>query len=365
MDLGFDPSGVLVVDVGTGKARIPPARRLIVFEEIRRAVSVVPGVAGAALADVTPVTGGAMAGDVEVLGRVAGGRETLVNRISAGWLSVYRTPVLSGRDFTDADRAGGRSVIIVNRAFARDFLNGENPIGHVVRQVHAPPGRPPVEYEIVGMTADAVYDSMRAPVPPTMYLAFDQIGDEALAIGAAPATASLSIRTGGVPPATLQQSVAAAIARVSPDVDLTFRKLPDVVSGSITLERVLAILSAFFGALSLLLAVVGLYGVTSYAVSRRRPEIGIRLALGATPGRVVRQVLSGVLTLVALGVLIGAGTSWWAARFMDALLFGVQPRDGVTFIGTIAVLLAVGAVAGWLPARSASKTDPLVALRCE
>ena len=137
------------------------------------------------------------------------------------------------------------------------------------------------------------------------------------------------------------------------------------MSGSITLERVLAILSAFFGALSLLLAVVGLYGVTSYAVSRRRPEIGIRLALGATPGRVVRQVLSGVLTLVALGVLIGAGTSWWAARFMDALLFGVQPRDGVTFIGTIAVLLAVGAVAGWLPARSASKTDPLVALRCE
>ena len=215
----------------------------------------------------------------------------------------------------------------------------------------------------VGMTADAVYDAMRAPVPPPMYLAFDQIDDEMLAMGAAPATASVSIRTGGVPPATLRQSVAAAIARVDPGVDL--RPLPDVVGGSITLERILAILLECFGALSLLLAVVGLYRVTSYAVNRRRTEIGIRLALGATPGRVVRQVLSGVLTPVALGALIGAGTSWWAARFMDALLFGVQPRDGVTFIGTIVVLLAVAAVAGWLPAWSASKTDPLIALRCE
>jgi putative ABC transport system permease protein len=366
MDLGFDPSGVLVVDVGTGKARIPPARRLVVFEDIRKAVAGVPGVAGTALADMTPVTGGAMAGDVEISGTPAGGhRETFVNRISAGWLQVYRTPVLSGRDFTDGDRAGARSVTIVNRAFARDFLNGGNPIGHVVRQVQAPPGRPPMEYEIVGMTADAVYDSMRAPVPPTMYLAFDQIDDDSLAIGAAPATASVSIRAAGVPPATLRQSVAAATARVHPDVDLTFRPLPDVVSGSITLERILAILSGFFGALSLLLAVIGLYGVTSYAVSRRRTEIGIRIALGATPGRVVRQVLLGVLSLVALGVLIGAGMSWWAAQFMDALLFGVQPRDQLTFIGVVVILTAVGGLAGWLPARRAAGVDPMESLRCE
>jgi predicted permease len=365
MDLGFDPSGVLVVDVGMEKARIPPARRLVVFEEIRRAVAGVPGAAGAALADMTPVTGGAMAGDVEVPGMPAGGhRETFVNRISAGWLPVYRTPLLSGRDFTEGDRAGTRRVTIVNRAFARDFLNGANPLGRVVRQLQGPPGHPPMEWEIVGMTADAVYDSLRAPVPPTMYLAFDQIDDDLVAV-AAPAAAAVSIRTAGVPPASLKQSVAAAIARVNPGVDLTFRALPDVVSGSMTLERILAILSAFFGALSLLLAVVGLYGVTSYAVSRRRTEIGIRIALGATPGRVVRQVLSGVLSLVALGVLIGAGMSWWAAQFMDALLYGVQPRDRLTFIGVVVVLTAVGALAGWLPARRAAGVDPMDALRCE
>jgi hypothetical protein len=307
-----------------------------------------------------------MAGDVEVLGMPPGGpRETFVNRISTGWLRIYRTPVLGGRDFTDVDRAGGRNVAIVNRAFARNFLNGANPVGRVVRQMQGPPGRPPIEWEIVGITADAVYDSMRAPVPPTMYWAFDQIDDDLVAIGAAPATASVSIRAPGLPPATLRQSVAAAIARVSPDVDLTFRPLPDVVSGSITIERILAILSGFFGALSLLLAVVGLYGVTSYAVSRRRTEIGIRIALGAAPGLVVRQVLSRVLSLVGFGVLIGAGMSWWAAQFMDALLFDVQPRDGLTFIGVVVVLTTVGALAGWLPARRAAVVDPMAALRCE
>jgi ABC-type antimicrobial peptide transport system permease subunit len=221
-----------------------------------------------------------------------------------------------------------------------------------------------MEWEIVGVAADAVYDSLRAPVPPTMYWAFDQIDDDLVAV-AAPAIASLSIRAGGVPPMTLRKSVAAAITGVDPHVDLTFRLLPDLVSGSLTLERVLAILSGSFGALSLLLAVVGVYGVTSYAVTQRRMEIGIRMALGATSGLVVRQVLARVTTLIAIGVLIGVGMSLWASRFVAALLYGLQPRDRLTLIGATVLLAAVGAVAGWLPARRATQVDPLVALRCE
>jgi predicted permease len=367
MNLGFDPTGMLVVDLAALKANIPPASRLVVFEEIRRAVAAVPGVAGAAIADVTPVTGSAMVGGVQVPGvAVTRGRgETFVNRVSPGWLSLYRTPIVSGRDFTDADRPGTRRVAIVNQAFARTFLGEANPLGRTVRQLEGPPGHGPMEWDIIGVTSDAVYESLRAPIPPTMYLAFHQIDEDLLAIGAAPASASLSIRAAAASPTTLTHSVAAAIAKVNPNVDLTFRPLSDVVSGSITLERTLAILSGYFGALSLLLAVVGIYGVTSYAVSRRRKEIAIRMALGAKPSLVVRQVLSRVVMLVGVGVVIGAGTSLWASQFIAALLFNLKPRDVLTFLGAVVVLVVVGALAGWLPAWRASRLDPVVALRHE
>jgi ABC-type antimicrobial peptide transport system permease subunit len=197
-----------------------------------------------------------------------------------------------------------------------------------------------------------------------MYLAFNQIDEDLLAV-AAPASASLSVRAAAAAPTTLIHSVAVEIASVNPNLDVTFRPLPDVVSGSITLERTLAILSGFFGALSLLLAVVGIYGITSYAVSRRRKDIGIRMALGAKSGFVVRQVLSRVVMLVGVGVVIGAGTSLWASQFMEALLFNLKPHDSLTFIGAVVVLFAVGAFAGWLPAWRASHVDPVIALRHE
>jgi putative ABC transport system permease protein len=364
-NLGFDPADVLVVDVGIAKAHVPPARRLAIFEEVRRAVSAVPGVTATALADITPVAGGAMAGEVEVPGLPIRGRgETFVNRISPGWLALYQTQMVSGRDFTADDRAGTRRVTIVNRAFAREFLNGADPLGHLVRQRQGPPGHSPMEWEIVGMTADAVYESLRAPVPPTMYWAFDQIDDDLVAV-AAPVTASVSIRALGVKPLTLRKSVAAAIAAVDGHVDLTFRLLPDVVNGSITLERTLAILSGSFSVLSLLLAAIGLYGVTSYAVRQRRIEIGIRMALGATSGLVVRQVVSRVTILIAIGLLAGAGMSLWASQFVAALLYGLEPRDPRTLAGAAVVLAAVGVLAGWLPARRAARVDPLITLRYE
>jgi predicted permease len=365
MNLGFDPTGVLVVDVGALKANIPATKRLVVFEEVRRAVAAIPGVAGAAISEVTPVSGTAGIGDVEVSGvpRPRGRSETFINRVSPGWLSLYRTPVLSGRDFTDADRSGTRRVAIVNQAFARRFLGGANPLGHVVRQLEGPPGHAPLEWDIVGVTGDAVYDSVRDAAPPTMYLAFDQIDEDLLAV-AAPVSASLSVRAAASPIA-LTRSLAAAIAKVNPNLDLTFRPLRGVVSGSITLERTLAILSGLFGVLSLVLAAVGLYGVTSYAVTQRRTEIGIRMALGATPGHVVRQVLTRVLTLVGIGVALGAGACLWLSQFIATLLYGLRPRDPATLVSAAVVLTSVGALAGWLPARRAARVDPMAALRCE
>ncbi len=366
MDMGFQSGGVLVVDVDALNAQIRPANRLLLFEEVRRAVLRVPGIASAAFADLAPVTGNALAGQVEVSGApLTRGRETFVNRVGPGWLGVYRMPMLRGRDFTDADNGRGKRVVIVNQAFARAFLNGGDPLGRFVTQLHGPPGQPPVAAEIVGVTTDAVYESLRASVPATMYLPFDQIGAELLSAGAAPESASLSVRTATAPSMVLTRTIAAAIAQVNPGLDVTFRTMPDIVRQSISVERALAIVSGLFGAVSLLLAGIGLYGVTSYAVGRRRSEIGIRMALGATRTVILRWIVSRVLMLVGVGVLIGVAAASCAAPLLSALLFAVDPGDSLTLIGAVTLLTGVGALAGFVPAWRASRVDPMVALRYE
>jgi putative ABC transport system permease protein len=366
-DLGFDPSGILIADVELSSDDIPPARRLAVFEHMRHAVAAVPGVEAAAIADNSPVAGGYFVGDVQVVGahssRPQG--ETFFNRVSPGWLPLYRTSIVAGRDFTEADRTGARYVGIVNEAFAREFLDGANPIGRIVRNLHAPPGRAPLEWEIVGMTADAVYQSVRASAPATMYAAFDQIDQHALDLGMAPSFASLSFRAAAGSPTTLMRSVGAAISGVNPNVDFTFRQLPEVVSGSIAVERSLAVLTTVFGALALILAAVGLYGVTSYATNRRRMEIGIRIALGASSGGIVWQVVSRIVALVGVGIALGAVASLWASKFMVSLLYEVEPRDVATLVSAVVVLVAAAILAGYVPARRAAHVDPLVALRYE
>ena len=173
----------------------------------------------------------------------------------------------------------------------------------------------------------------------------------------------LSVRWSTGSPSVGVRSVAAALRAVDPNLVFTFRPLAEELDASLAQERMVAWLSGFFGGLALLLAGLGLYGVTSYAVSRQRAEIAIRLALGA-PGRgVVRLVLSRVALLVGLGIAVGAGVSLWVSRFVATLLYGLDGRDPVTLAGAALTLAAVGALAGWLPAHRASRIDPLEILR--
>jgi putative ABC transport system permease protein len=363
-ELGFDPSGVLVASVDAANPLIPPSNRQAVLEEVRRAVSRLAETQGAAFGNITPLDGSLSAMQVDVPGAALarGARQTSVNSVGPGWLSIYRTPMLAGRDFVDADGRGPRRVVIVNRAFAKKFLNAANPIGVVVRQAEPPPGQVPVEWEVVGMVGDAVYNSLRVPAPPTLYRLFGEpnlYGPQVTA-----ALANLSIRTRSAAPMAHARDVAGAIVSVNPNLSVTIRPLSDFVGTSVSQERLLAILSAFFGALALLLAAVGLYGVTSYTVSRRYGEIGIRLTLGAAPTDVIGMVLSRISTLVCLGIALGAGLAWWMARFVaPALLYDVPARDPLTIAGASIILATVGALAAWLPARRAARIDPAQVLR--
>jgi ABC-type antimicrobial peptide transport system permease subunit len=179
----------------------------------------------------------------------------------------------------------------------------------------------------------------------------------------APGGLSLVVRSATGAPSSLVRSVEAAALGVNPNLSFVTHPLAAQIGTTMTQERLIAALSGFFGVLALLLAAIGLYGVTAYAVTRRHIELGIRMALGSTPAGVVRLVLGRVVLLVFSGVVLGALASWWATSIVESLLFGLSPRDPVTMVGAVTVLVAVGAIAGWLPAMRASRIDPASVLR--
>ena len=358
LDLGFDREPILVATLNTTRLQLEPPARPALFARTLEAASNVPGVASAALSAVTPVSGSTWNNRIELPDGPElpeSERLTYINLVSGRWFSTYGTPMLAGRDFTAADGPSAPPVAIVNETFARKFARGKNPLGLRIRQPGGPT-RPAVERVVVGFVKDAVYRSLREPVPPTMYLPYAQTPEP-------PSSLSVSVRAAGGSPALLARPLAAALTGVNGDIAITFRPLADQVHASLVQERIVAGLSGFFGGLALLLAGLGLYGVTAYGVTRRKEEIGIRLALGASPGGVVSLVLRRVAWLVGLGALAGAAVSVWAARFVSTLLYGLEPRDPATIAGAVLILAAVGGLAGWLPARRASRIDPRRVLR--
>jgi putative ABC transport system permease protein len=364
LDLGFERDRVLVVNINAERAKVDRAERLLVFERVLERVRVLPGVAEAGLSRITPVSGQGwnVSVDVSNTPRLEGRQaQTFRNAITPRWFAAIGMRLVAGRAFTEADRKGAPPVVIVNEAFVRHFLNGQDPIGHsVLRRVifnsNQPNVPPPPAQEIVGVIADAVYSNPRQPVPPTMFEPLEQ------SEGSTSAGIGLILRT-TASPMTEVRSIAAAVRNVDADLAITFRPLTDFVNASIVQERIVAMLTGFFGGLALLLAGLGLFGLTSYTVERRRAEIGIRMALGAAPSGVIGLVLSGITALVAIGVIVGATLSLWAARFVGALLYQVEARDPVTLVSAAATLAAIAAIAAAIPAYRASRIDPATVLR--
>jgi len=361
--VGFDREALLVVNLDVQTSGVESAERPHMLEQVLASVQRVPGVARAGLSGIPPMSGMGWNNFVEVPGGTKVSRRDSVvwlNGITPGWFATYGTALINGRDFSPGDRKGTPGVVIVNQAFVAKFLAGANPLGRIVRQPSYGFGgndQPVPSWQIVGVVANAAYRTPREPAPPTLYQSFDQSD-----MREAP-YATLTVRSALDNPALLTRSVAAAIGTVNPRLALTFLPMTDQISGLVVRERLVAMLAGFFGGLALLLAAIGLYGITSYGVSRRRTEIGIRMALGADAGAVVRLVLGRAALLVGLGVVIGAGLSLWASSFVASLLYGLTPRDPITLAGAAVTLAAVGAFAAWLPARRAARIDPIDVLR--
>ena len=374
LDLGFNRDGVLVVNVNAERTERPRSAavsngverldRLPDFERVLERVQALPGVVEAGLSTITPVSGQGWNVSVDVSNAPPlEGRQALTfrNAITPRWFAALGMRLVAGRTFTEADRKSAPPVVIVNQAFVRRFLNGQDPIGHTVqRRVMFNRNRPdaprPPPQAIVGVMADAVYSNLREPIPPTMFEPLEQ-REESLG-----AQMALIVRTAGSPMAEAR-SIASAIRDVDSDLAITFRPLADFVNASVVRERIVAMLAGFFGVLALLLAGLGLFGLTSYTVERRRPEIGIRMALGAAPSGVIGLVVSGTTGLVAIGILVGGTLSLWASRFVAALLYQVEARDPATLVSAAATLAVIGAIAAAVPAYRASRIDPSTALR--
>jgi putative ABC transport system permease protein len=364
-DLGFDRNRVLTAVVDVGSSPTGPADRPALYERIREAVASVPGVESAATSMATPLgsAGIRFLRDVQESGNPTfDGKDVriLMAPVSPDWFRTFGTRLISGRDIAATDRAAAPNVAVINEAFARRHFPGSNPLGRTIMVGEEPTDRRPVE--IVGVVEDAAFTSVRDPIEPTLYMAFAQALEPQL-ITSFPSM-SLSIRSvGGMPPVRLASGVAAAIARVDGAATVSFQTLTETLSIYYIRERLLALLSGYFGGFALLLGAIGVYGVTAHAVNRRRTEIGIRMAIGAGAPAVVRLVVSRVVVLATMGVVLGCLLSLWGSRLIQALLFDTEFRDPSVLATSILALLLVTVLAAWMPARRASRIEPAIVLR--
>ena len=354
--LGFSADRLLIVNIDTQRSAVAPADRVTLVNRATEAVASVPGVARVSPSYMTPLSGRGWNDRVKTpASSTLAPRErmTFENAVSPGWLETYGMRLMAGRDVASDDVKGAERTAVVNETFMRKFIGQEPPIGHIV-ELDGPGDAVPERFVIVGVVKDSIYRSARAGIVPTMFLPMAQVDVNP--------SFSLTIRQ-TADGAVSMAAVRDALTRVDPAMTFSFRDYSDQLRATMSQERLVAMLSGFFGALALILAALGLYGVTSYSVTRRQAEIAIRMALGADAGGVVRLVLRRVSLLVVAGTAVGAGLALWVVKFIGALLFQLEPRDPATLIVAIAMLAIVAFIAGWLPARRAARLDPTAVLR--
>jgi predicted permease len=358
VDPGFERSGVLLVDLSWSRLGYPDARQAALRDALLERLRGVPGVRDAGASLLTPISGSFWNDFVAIDGYTPSNRQDALiwfNAITPGYLATLGIDLLDGRDLSEQDRQGSQRVALVTRTTAHKFFGDASPLGRQIRTDANGTLSDPMT--IVGVIEDLKYGALTEGARPQALVPLAQAESWGPAV-------AVALRSNG-DPAGLIPDVTRAMRGVNEQVGLRFTTLEDQVSQSLMRPRLLATVSGFFGALALILAVIGLYGVISYGVARRRGEIGVRLALGASRQGVLRMVATEVGVLVMLGVLLGVPLTIAAARLVAAFLYGVTPTDAGTMTASALILAGVAMLAAAVPAWRAASVDPMVALRKE
>ena len=353
IELGFDTSGLMVMGINAGNQGYDEPRGRDLYRRVLERLQGVPGVTGATLSTAVPLFAGGFSRttfrDDQDIKDPRNGRLTQINEVASRYFETIGIPILEGRAFNDGDRQGSQPVIIINETMAKQFFPNEAALGRRLYIFGRPDAR-----EIVGIAKTIKYNSIGEPDTAHMYVPLEQSYQSQVIVQA---------RTGGNPDAVLG-TVRRELQALEPTMPLVHvNTYPTILRTSLWAPRFGTSLLAVFGVLALLLAAVGLYGVMSYGVSQRTREIGIRMALGASERDVRGMVVKQGLALALGGVVLGLLAAFGLARFVTSLLFGVGGADPLTFAGVAAVMIAVAILATYIPARKASRVDPVDALR--
>jgi predicted permease len=361
VDVGFNPDNLVLFRINPQLNGYEPTRIEALYQQVTERLLGVPGVRSVTLSNPPMLTGSVNGTQFVVQGRTYGPeyrddprlRSTIsINRvrIAPNFFETMEIPIVRGRAFTERDNGPAPKVAIINEAAVRKFFPTEDALGQ--RFGNTP--ETSSQFEIVGVVKDIMYNTLREPPPATMYVPYVQSPVGAMAF---------IIRT-AADPATMMGPVREAVRQADDNVPLTdMSTQTDQIERRFAQERLFAKAYALFGGLALLVASIGLFGLMSYNVTRRTTEIGIRMALGAERQNVLQMVMRESLILVAIGVAIGIAAALGSGRVVESLLFGLTPRDATTSAAAVAVMVGVSVLAGYLPARRASRLDPMAALR--
>jgi predicted permease len=359
-DAGFDPTHVVTFELPLPTSKYSDLPRIIeLYRQVLQQLQCVPGVRSAGFASLVPMGGSPDAAMIHIQEHPATNDAASFALVSPGFFSAIGAPLRRGRDITTADDLSALPVVIVNSAMAAKYWPGEDPLG---KQVGINFEGAPVR-TIVGVVGDMKQASLREEPAPKFFVPYSQVGTriEANAIQ----SMQYAVRT-EVDPVSISAGVSHAVHTVDPDLPLAkFATLTDIVDASTTTDKFLMLLFVAFGALALILASIGLYGVISYSVMQRTAEIGIRIALGAGRRQIFILILRHATRVVCSGVVIGLIAAFATTRLMSHYLYGIQPNDPITFAAVSLLQVLVTLLACYLPARKAMKVDPVIALRYE
>jgi predicted permease len=355
VNLGFDPSNVLAGSVDLGRQGMDETRGRVAYRQMLERLRAMPGVRSATLANLVPVSGGSWTSTITVPDYEPAADEQVLahmNHVDRAYFETMRIPLLRGRLFTEADGADSPCVAIINQTMADRYWAGQDPVGRIFQTGTEDDGR----FEVVGVVADSKYNTFRAESVPYSYMPIEQHYQSAL---------TLLVRAEGDPFAILP-AMQEAVHSVDAGLPLyRVRSLDQQLRDVVARERLTALLFTGFGAVALALVLAGLYGVLSQSVNQRVREIGIRMAIGAGRGDVLRLFLGQGLRLTGAGLAVGAAISFFVTRLLSGQLYQISPVDPGSMIFVALMLLGVGAAACWIPARRATRVDPMQALRSE